>query len=283
MVEQLSERDIFLDFEVMKLLHAVKECKHRGQYSILTPNFDQKISLCFDKQRNLLTNVYPSSNNEATLETLKRILDLAKSSNYTSSLEVFSPQENNSEGRRSHGKYAVVDVQSYDVKTIRKGHRLNIKKAHTLGVKTTIYHNVTIDEKTLRDFYDSILFSRRIVGKQFSHTFDTFTIRKELIQKGKAALVVAEHEGKRSYVFSLLSKYNSFYYDSGYTASVHPYTAHYAQHSLIEYIKALGATSYNLGKIDSNRDENNTGNKTDKVEYYKVGFCRSLTQTEFMS
>jgi hypothetical protein len=274
----LVENDIFFDHDVIGLLKLIRDCKRPNGFEVVK---FQDFYCLFDKKNNSITNFYQSA---ATPEFYRKFLNMAnhaKAVGVKCKFEFFITEEFTDLEKtnlfNTKEKSAIVNLEKYDIKNIKKGHRQNIQKAQKNKVNIEIFHNSTVDESLIKEFYDSVLFSRNSFGKAFQHTYKTFLFRKLLIQNGKAALVVSEHENKKSFVFSLTGKNNSFYYDSGYTSGINPFIAHYAQHSLMLYLKSLGGKYYNLGKINNVEARNNSNIKNDKVDYYKSGFCDALT------
>jgi hypothetical protein len=277
MIDQisLSERDIFFDWEVVHLLHMIRQIKNPTAYVIAQFDFDKKISLMLDKRQRKITNFYHSAMTPNILEACSKISQISKDNNINCDFKLFADPNTANIEKKSNSQCAVVRIEEYNLKKIKKGHRQNIEKASD-KVSVKIYHGQKIDDQTLRDFYDSVVYSRRMLSKTFSHSYETFIYRGDLISKGKAILVTSEYEEKKSYVFALVSKPNSFYMDSGYNTGIHPFTAHYAHHALITYLRDLGGKYYNLGAIENVDASNNSKNKNDTVEYYKMGFCENL-------
>lgn len=284
----LIENDIFFDKDIISLLLFVNNSN--GMNDRFIPiQISEELFCLFDTKISTIINTYQSALTKNSLEKHREIQTFFnKHKIIDASFDYFDSKEASIKDIESCNsdkfvyKCAIVDIDQYDIRKIKKGHKQNILKSIKDGANVEIYHSKEVPEDVMKDFYESILFSRKNVGKKFLHSDETFLIRGMLIKSGKAVLSVASFCGKKSYVFSLVSKYNSFYYDSGYTSNEFPHIGHYAQHSLIEYLKSLGCKYYNLGKID-NIDNTNIGTKKERVEYYKSGFCQSLTDVTKIS
>lgn len=257
----MIDKDCFLDDDVNELLNDIRRTQE-GSFSVIRFD-DVDLSLLYDMKNKQYTNYYASNISE---DIKKQLLDRCKGS----STNIICLGVKSSDDRVIAG----IDTQNFDLSYFHKGHKYNVKRAIKLGVKSTIYYGSECTGEVLRDFYDCCVISRKNIKKSFTHTFKSFELRNELIKKKKGILSVTEYEGKKSYVFTICSKNNAMYFDSGYNILEHPFTAHYAQYKLIETLKQDGNTFYSLGAIDMSIIDGESKHAT--VDYYKKGFCKDL-------
>lgn len=266
----MEQSDIMIDIHMCELLLAVRHCKGKPHY---TTTGNDTIRLLLNSLTNEATNMYATLH--PVKEELKKIIETTRALIPTSTkIKLIVASKDTIDHHNKNllkDKCVIVTLPELSLKNFNKGHSYNIKRAKKLGTVNTIYYNCKLEEEELNRFYESVINSRSNINKTFSHNYQTFLIRADLIAKGKALLSKSALEDKVSYTFVVLSKYNSFYYDSGYIGDNYPFTGHHAQYCAMEFMKTLGVHYYNLGAIDI---ENNS-----TVNYYKSGFSKEVFDT----
>lgn len=266
----MDQTDIMIDPYMCNLLLSVRHSKGKTYYQATG---DNKIRLLLNAKNNEATNMYATMHPK--IQELHTIITSVRNTipkEHQIKLIVASNDEINIPNKTLLvDRCIVVTLPELNLKNFNKGHSYNIKRAKKLGTKNTIFYKCIVPEEEQTKFYEAVLNSRTNINKTLTHTQETFLIRHDLIAKGKALLSKSVLEDKASYAFIPLSKYNSFYYDSGYIGNKYPFTGHHAQYCAMEFMKTLGVHYYNLGAVNLSQNSN--------VEYYKKGFSKETFST----
>ncbi len=275
--------DLFFDKDVLDLLSEVKNNNDTTKF--FTNNFkiitDEKSNYSFllDKKENSITNYYTSHlTSFEDIEILNRIKsDFGKNRRIKFNVCAINKEiEHTLINKYDYTKrsYLIINLKESLMAQFHKGHRYNIKKALTHKLNHKIFFGEPVPESIMNEFYNSIIYSRSNIGGRrkkpyFKHSTKSFKLRKKLIIQSKAVLIRVEYKEKISYIFSLLSKDNGRYYDSGYINRIFPFTAHYAHYKIFETIGKYN-NYYSTGEISSVDAERL--NEIKGTLYYKKGF-----------
>jgi FkbM family methyltransferase len=288
---RLIKHDIFFDFDINHLLYSIKEGKQPRSCAILKISQDKTCLL--ESKTKCLTSFYQFVMNDNSKETLRELTSIANQDGFGIDFRFFFDRDfqkekidpihiHNLRSSSSNVQCSVIDIQTYDVNHMKKSHKKNVLKSKKLGVESKIYHFTSVDSELIQKFEESMRWSRKSWGGILSHSHESFRMRENLIKSGKGLLCVTSFQGKNSFVFSLVSSNNCFYFDSAYDSIDHPYTGHYAIYSTVEYLKKLGCKYYNLGEVNRYYS-GDLYVKKENVDYYKSGFVKNLTESFHIS
>lgn len=258
---------VFYDKDIIKLVSLVKSCR--------TVEFDK---YCFLSRKGYITNLYPSVLYQEDMDILKNIkkkynnvkIIIPDIVNLQHDFKIVRPDDYPTGYMETR-----IALKDLSINSFYKGHKYNIKRSIKLGVNFTVIDCLP-NKQTMDEFYDAVCYSRQSINKPLKHSIESFTQRTNLIEKGKAILGITQYENKKSFVFVIYNTEEGFYYDSGYNEHSHPFTAHYCQYKIMEYLKNKNVKYYSLGVIYPYKPyDMSISNQS--VDYYKNGFCTTLT------
>ena len=118
------------------------------------------------------------------------------------------------------------------------------------GVKCRVYSGEPVPDGLMQALYEAAVNTRAAAGSRLRHRPETYMEdRRRLIEQGKAALGVVEHDGFTGYVLALVSRELGFYFDGAWTGARSDFANHTLHYQMMLYLQALGCRRYSAGYV----------------------------------
>lgn len=156
--------------------------------------------------------------------------------------------------------------------------RRRIREGQRAAVKWRSYYAEPVPESVFRELFEASKRTREASGGELRHPVDYFVgDRRRLVESGKAALTILEHEQSRHYLFTLVSHELGCYVDGAWTGPRNDFGNHSLHYRTIVFLKDLGCVHYVLGNVFP--DLRSRKQKAQGIARFKHGLGTELSPT----
>jgi hypothetical protein len=153
--------------------------------------------------------------------------------------------------------------------------RRKIRHGLRSDAKWRVHHAEPVPETLMRDLHEAASRTRGASGGRLKHPLDAYLEgRRRLIEDGKAALGIIEHEGFTGYLLALVSEQLGFYFDGAWTGTPSDFANHLLHYRMMLFLRDLGCRRYDVGTVLP--DLTSRSEKVANMARFKHGLGRDL-------
>jgi hypothetical protein len=128
--------------------------------------------------------------------------------------------------------------------------RNEIRRGLRSDAKLRVLFNEPVPTQLMADFYDAAKATRSASGGRLKHPRETYLVdRLRLVETGKAALALIEHEGFAGYLLALVSKELGFYFDGAWKGVRSKFASRFLHYKMMLFLKDIGCRRYSTGYV----------------------------------